>query len=202
MKPSPAFDMLTRETVFQEVGRVMGGLGLQARSPSLPSSLPIIFCLFAISPLACFFSLFCTELIARYRLKDFRSLCQFKYRQNDQKPLFLLKITFFFLKYSANLCCSWAFNACKLDLSSKACCKWVNSITSLTLTNLYKPLILFSCFFAVKPLHFGPVKIKITKINYVQSGNRIQQICTMYNRFYNRQKRSFWLRFSTKTIII
>ena len=55
MKPSPAFDMLTRETVFQEVGRVMGGWGLQVRSPSLPSSLPIIFCLFAISPLACFF---------------------------------------------------------------------------------------------------------------------------------------------------
>ena len=177
----------------------MGLTSPLSQSPLFSSHYFLPFCYFTSCLL---FFTFLHWLIARYRLKDFRSLCQFKYRQNNQKPLFLLKITFFFLKYSANLCCSWAFNACKLDLSSKACCKWVNSITSLTWTNLYKPLILFSCFFAVKPLHFGPVKIKITKINYVQSGNRIQQICTMYNRFYNRQKRRFWLRFSTKTIII
>ena len=142
----------------------MGLTSPLSQSPLFSSHYFLPFCYFTSYLL---FFTFLHWLIARYRLKDFRSLCQFKYRQNNQKPLFLLKITFFFLKYSANLCCSWAFNACKLDLSSKACCKWVNSITSLTLTKLYKPLILFSCFFAVKPLHFGPVKIKITKINYV-----------------------------------
>ena len=52
VKPSPAFDILTWEMVFQELGRVVKALRF---------SLPVIFGSFAISLLACFFLLVCTD---------------------------------------------------------------------------------------------------------------------------------------------